>query len=79
MKLFTVFILTGYLMSVWISFVILDYAADNLKKRYPSLINKRCKRALWLLSCLLFLPIIIIFPFNMIKTMINFISDSNNK
>jgi hypothetical protein len=33
---------------------------EDIKKKYPSLIDKRWKRILWILSCLFFIPILLI-------------------
>lgn len=61
-----IFVYFGWVM---ISFFLLSRMADEIKEKHPSLIDKQWKRVLWLLSSLLFIPILIIpcFALNAIK------------
>lgn len=49
-----------YLGWALITFFLLSRMEEDIRKKWPSLIDKRWKRVLWLLSCLLFIPILII-------------------
>lgn len=74
MKQFTIIMIAaGYLLGVVLSFVALTRIEDDLKQRCPSLMDRRWKRILWLLSCLLFIPLflILLFVLDIVKEFIS--------
>ncbi|MEW6481578.1 MAG: hypothetical protein AB1397_00985 [bacterium] len=76
MKLSTVItIVIGYLGWVIISFFMLNRMADEIRLKAPSLIDKRWKRILWVLSCFLFVPIVVGIPYFAIDAVKEFISE----
>lgn len=52
-------IIAAYLALVLFSFLYLTSLALELKEKHPWLIDRRWKRILWLLSCLLFIPYLV--------------------
>lgn len=62
-----------YFCWVIMSVFILARIAEDISKKYPSFMDKRWKRILWLLSCLLFIPLLLI-PLFVLEMIREFIS-----
>jgi len=65
-----------------LSFLMLTGIVREFEQKYPLLVNRRWKRMLWLISCLLFIPLFIVwmkFPFFILDEMRAFLGGKNNK
>ena len=51
--------IAGYIAMVIFSFLLLVGLAMDFEQKHPSLINKKWKKVLWLLSCLFFIPYLV--------------------
>lgn len=79
MKIITILsIIIIYFGWAIISFFLLSHMEEDIRKKYPSLINKRWKRILWLLSRLFFIPILII-PFFALDSIKEFLEGKNKE
>jgi hypothetical protein len=76
MRLFPFVII--YLSWVLASFFILPRLTEDLRSKCPSLMDKRWKRILWLLSCLLLIPIFLI-PLTALDAVKEFISGEEER
>ena len=55
-----IFLTLAYVVFVLASFVwLVGNVEDVLEQEYPKLIDKKWKRLLWLISCLLFIPYLV--------------------
>ncbi|MFZ6016353.1 MAG: hypothetical protein ACOYU0_01820 [Nitrospirota bacterium] len=57
----------------------LSRIADEIKQKYPSLMDKPWKRRLWILSCFLFVPMLFAIPYLAIDAVKEFISEDKGK
>jgi len=78
LKLLIIFTILGYPFWVMVSFFILSRMSEDMKEKCPSLIDKRWKRVLWLLSCLLFIPLLLI-PISVLGAVKEFITGEEDK
>lgn len=74
--------IAGYIAMVLFSFLFLTAFGPELAEKHPQLMDKGWKRVLWLLSCLLFIPYIVImagFPSFLIGELRKFLSTGKGK
>ncbi len=72
----------AYLGAVLMSFLLLTTMAGIFEEKYPSVMNKRWKKKLWLASCLLFIPILFfvaLFPSFVIGEFKKFLADGKER
>ncbi len=70
-------IVAGYSAMVLVSFLFLTSMTAQLEEKYPWLMDKGWKRILWLLSCLMFIPYLVLmagFPSFLIEELKKFLS-----
>lgn len=71
-----------YFSMFLLSFLMLTDIIREFEQKYPSLVNRRWKRMLWLISCLLFIPLVIVwvkFPFFILDEIRAFLGGWNDK
>lgn len=71
-----------YFSMVMISFLMLTSIVREFEQKHTSLVNRRWKRMLWLISCLFFIPLFIVwvkFPFFILDEIRAFLGGRNDK
>ncbi len=72
----------AYLSAVLMSFLLLTTMAGIFEEKYPSVMDKRWKKKLWLASCFLFIPVLFflaLFPSFIIGEFRKFLADGKDK
>ncbi|MDA8091928.1 MAG: hypothetical protein M0Z52_12290 [Actinomycetota bacterium] len=75
-------IIAGYFAMVIFSFLYLTGLQFVIEEKHPRLIDKRWKRILWLMSCLLFIPYLITmagFPSYLVREGRRFLSQNQKE
>lgn len=65
-----------------LSFLMLTGIVREFEQKYPLLVNRKWKRMLWLISCLLFIPLFIVWvklPFFILDEIKTFLGGRNDK